>query len=58
MEDAERPIAAGTLTLEEVAVETSLRPRSLAEYIGQQSVKQNLETWDFGPEVGLAARGS
>jgi holliday junction DNA helicase RuvB len=43
MEDAERPIAAGTLTLEEVAVETSLRPRSLAEYIGQQSVKQNLE---------------
>ena len=21
-------------------------------------VKQNLETWDFGPEVGLAARGS
>ena len=43
MEDAERPIAAGTLTLEEVAVETSLRPRSLADYIGQQSVKQNLE---------------
>src|SRR6188472_2392562 len=43
MDDAERPIAAGTLTLEEVAVETSLRPRLLAEYIGQQSVKQNLE---------------
>src|SRR5215212_9552118 len=43
MDDAERPIAAGTLTVEEVAVETSLRPRSLAEYIGQQSVKQNLE---------------
>ena len=43
MDDAERPIAAGTLTLEEVATETSLRPRFLAEYIGQQSVKQNLE---------------
>src|SRR6187397_808204 len=43
MEDAERPIAAGTLTLEEVAVETSLRPRVLAEYIGQQTVKGNLE---------------
>ena len=37
------PSPAGTLTLEEAAVETSLRPRSLAEYIGQQSVKQNLE---------------
>src|ERR687891_483255 len=43
MEDGDRPLATGTLTLEEAAVETSLRPRSLAEYIGQQSVKQNLE---------------
>jgi Holliday junction DNA helicase RuvB len=30
------------LTVEEAAVETSLRPRSLAEYIGQPTVKQNL----------------
>jgi Holliday junction DNA helicase RuvB len=43
MEDVDRPIAAGMLTLEEAAVETSLRPRLLAEYIGQQNVKQNLE---------------
>ena len=43
MDNDERPLAAGTLTLEEAAVETSLRPRLLAEYIGQQSVKQNLE---------------
>ena len=43
MEDAERPIAAGTLTLEEVAAETSLRPRSLVEYIGHlNSVNQTL----------------
>lgn len=41
--DPERAVIAGTLTLEEVAVETSLRPRSLADYIGQTSVKQNLE---------------
>jgi Holliday junction DNA helicase RuvB len=43
MEELDRPLAAGALTLEETAVETSLRPRLLAEYIGQQSVKQNLE---------------
>jgi Holliday junction DNA helicase RuvB len=42
MQEADRFVAAGTLTVEEVAVETSLRPRSLAEYIGQSSVKQNL----------------
>jgi Holliday junction DNA helicase RuvB len=42
-EDLERPLATGSLSVEEVAVETSLRPRLLAEYIGQQSVKQNLE---------------
>src|SRR4051794_19070976 len=39
----DRPLSAGALTFDEVAVETSLRPRFLAEYIGQQSVKQNLE---------------
>jgi pyruvate dehydrogenase E2 component (dihydrolipoamide acetyltransferase) len=27
-----------------------------AQFLGR--VKQNLETWDFGPEVGLPARGS
>jgi pyruvate dehydrogenase E2 component (dihydrolipoamide acetyltransferase) len=27
-----------------------------AKFLGR--LKQNLETWDFGPEVGLAARGS
>src|SRR5687767_8015402 len=43
MDDADRPLAAGVLTVAEVAVETSLRPRFLTEYIGQQSVKQNLE---------------
>ena len=43
LEGQDRPIAADALTVEEVAVETSLRPRSLAEYIGQPTVKQNLE---------------
>ncbi|MGI8929357.1 MAG: Holliday junction branch migration DNA helicase RuvB [Candidatus Limnocylindrales bacterium] len=42
-QEPDRHLAAGTLTLEEAQVETSLRPRSLDEYIGQQSVKQNLE---------------
>ncbi len=41
--EPDRNVAADTLTVEEVAVETSLRPRLLAEYIGQQTVKQNLE---------------
>src|SRR3954453_17688337 len=39
----DRPLTGGSLTLDEVATETSLRPRFLAEYIGQQGVKQNLE---------------
>jgi holliday junction DNA helicase RuvB len=43
MEERDRSGAANTLTLEEAAVETSLRPRSLDEYIGQATVKQNLE---------------
>ncbi|MDL2334617.1 MAG: Holliday junction branch migration DNA helicase RuvB [Chloroflexota bacterium] len=42
-QEPDRHVAAGTLAVEEVAVETSLRPRLLAEYIGQQTVKQNLE---------------
>ena len=43
MEERDRSVAANALTLDEVAVETSLRPRLLAEYIGQTTVKQNLE---------------
>src|SRR5918997_6033746 len=43
MGEGDRSVAATTLTVEEVAVETSLRPRMLAEYIGQTNVKQNLE---------------
>ncbi len=43
MDEPDRHVAAGTLTVEEVAVDTSLRPRSLLEYIGQSAVKQNLE---------------
>src|ERR687894_1694695 len=43
MGEGDRSVAATTLTVEDVAVETSLRPRSLAEYIGQPTVKQNLE---------------
>jgi Holliday junction DNA helicase RuvB len=43
MEPGDRFVAAASLTVEESAVETSLRPRSLAEYIGQPNVKQNLE---------------
>ena len=42
MQEADRFVAAGALTAEEAVVETSLRPRSLAEYIGQPTVKQNL----------------
>jgi Holliday junction DNA helicase RuvB len=42
-QEPDRPVVTGTLSVEEVAVETSLRPRLLAEYIGQQTVKGNLE---------------
>ncbi len=42
-EELDRPLVGGMLSVEDVAAETSLRPRVLAEYIGQQSVKQNLE---------------
>jgi Holliday junction DNA helicase RuvB len=42
-QEPDRHVAAGTLSVEEVAVETSLRPRVLAEYIGQTTVKGNLE---------------
>jgi Holliday junction DNA helicase RuvB len=42
MDEADRLVAAKTLTVEESAVETSLRPRTLAEYIGQPQVKANL----------------
>lgn len=43
MEEAARVVTAAPLAPEELAVETSLRPRSLAEYIGQTNVKRNLE---------------
>src|SRR4030095_15516248 len=36
-------IVAGSITEEEASYELSLRPRVLAEYIGQQSVKDNLD---------------
>ncbi|MDP8905541.1 MAG: Holliday junction branch migration DNA helicase RuvB [Chloroflexota bacterium] len=42
MQQADRFVATATVTVEETAVETTLRPRSLAEYIGQPQVKQNL----------------
>src|SRR6478752_1905934 len=42
MQEADRFVAAGALTAEEAVVETSLRPHSLAEYIGQAQVKDNL----------------
>ena len=41
-DDRDRLVAASTLTVEETAVESSLRPRTLAEYIGQPQVKGNL----------------
>jgi holliday junction DNA helicase RuvB len=43
MDERDRLVAASTLTVEETAVETSLRPRTLAEYIGQAQVKGNLQ---------------
>jgi holliday junction DNA helicase RuvB len=43
MDERDRLVASDTLTVEEAAVETSLRPRTLTEYIGQSQVKQNLE---------------
>jgi holliday junction DNA helicase RuvB len=43
MEDPVRIVGSAALALEEAVVETSLRPRTLGEYIGQDKVKQNLE---------------
>jgi Holliday junction DNA helicase RuvB len=42
MDESGRAIAPLPLTLDETAAETSLRPRLLNEYIGQNPVKQNL----------------
>ncbi len=42
MDENGRVVGAAALAVEEVAVEQSLRPRSLAEYIGQDKVKANL----------------
>ncbi|MGZ6328929.1 MAG: Holliday junction branch migration DNA helicase RuvB [Candidatus Limnocylindrales bacterium] len=42
MDENGRVVGAAALAVEEIAVEQSLRPRSLAEYIGQEKVKANL----------------
>jgi holliday junction DNA helicase RuvB len=42
MDENGRLVGAAALAVEEIAVEQSLRPRSLAEYIGQDKVKSNL----------------
>src|SRR5918999_3848358 len=42
MDESGRIIGSAALAMEEAVVETSLRPRSLAEYIGQGTVKDNL----------------
>jgi Holliday junction DNA helicase RuvB len=42
MEEEARIVGAAAIAVEEAAVETSLRPRSLDEYVGQLQVKQNL----------------
>ncbi len=36
-------VTAGSMMEEEATFELSLRPRRIAEYIGQQSVKDNLD---------------
>jgi Holliday junction DNA helicase RuvB len=43
MDDSGRIVGSAAVAVEEAVVETSLRPRSLAEYIGQTKVKSNLE---------------
>jgi len=42
MEEGSRLVTPAPVEADETAVETSLRPRRLAEYIGQTSVKENL----------------
>ena len=42
MDESERMIAPTPLAVDEAVAETSLRPRFLNEYIGQNAVKQNL----------------
>ena len=41
-EEAARLLSSAAVSLDEVGTETSLRPRHLAEYIGQSQVKDNL----------------
>jgi Holliday junction DNA helicase RuvB len=43
MDDSGRIVGSAAVAVEEAVVETSLRPRSLDEYIGQAKVKSNLE---------------
>ncbi len=40
--ETESPLAAGATSPEDLIVEQSLRPQTLADYIGQQAVKNNL----------------
>jgi Holliday junction DNA helicase RuvB len=42
MEDRSRIVGSAAVALEEAVVETTLRPRFLAEYVGQTKVKDNL----------------
>src|SRR5919107_109300 len=42
MDESGRIVGSAAMAVEEAVVETSLRPRFLAEYIGQAPVKQNL----------------
>jgi Holliday junction DNA helicase RuvB len=42
MDENRRVVGSAAVAVEEVVVEQSLRPRSLAEYIGQEQVKANL----------------
>ena len=42
MDENGRLVGSAALAVEEVVVEQSLRPRSMAEYIGQEQVKSNL----------------
>ena len=42
MDENGRVVGSAALAVEEAVVEQSLRPRSLAEYIGQEQVKSNL----------------
>lgn len=54
-EPAEREVSAA-LTVGEADVDASLRPRSLAEFIGQPRVCEQLQLVIEGAKTGAAAR--